>query len=916
MLVLIPDGPGTTVVLSDAAQGLPSAPRGTGAIVGWFPSGPTSKAALATTKDQARLFSGEPDDGFPGSLALDDVYSEYSPPMLIARVTDGLEVQARANLWDRSPPRSFSKFNGVLIADRAPLATALAHNGGRWGGQKRVLVGTLAAVATDVTSSTVDLGTSTQIGSSMLVDLLAGATVEFEGDTEGPYEIVSNDVDGVATIKGQFSQAILDATGSGDIDGQVRVILDHDKELAIVIGPDSVQGEKFSLTGVRKFNRNADWEVVSQYDNLQLNENDDRPWTNIVLDGEDGRYQIALSTTYDGETVEAKLPCNFSEVPTSVAANVLTFQWWRWTRTGTGNGRVLGVTPISATRVEPHVITCTFTAATVFTVAVTWPDGTSETLTAAGATGGTTTFDHPLLVSFAILVGNVAFIAGDVVTIRVNPLPHDLYRREAHLYPLALSIDGNAGKRLRIVANTYNTVSVRSDLDLADYDSAAGSAATVTGSANLSAVSLVAGETLIFTVDGHTSVTLTSAGSGPGATAIGAELAALDLNSRLVFTVSGTALKITVAGSFGSQSSLLIGAGTANTKLGLTSSSTTYGVDAVPFRIEARWPMWGGYDGVAPSASRYTLAMDLSDSVFKCYMNTNLGLVRVALPGVTTDMSSGDDAMSAALAYCEKHGWVYVAEFAASLEAVTSPGEAAVQDLIDNHAESDNRQWAFPSRGKFQNVAKTAMVTRSSAGLIIGIHARLANEGVDGERGLHIAAANNNEQGKMSPRMRGLPDEIGRWVPPIKLMNDHGIVPVLWEGPDVYLYGNRMYSKGRTPAGNRYTITERAVYYHIARDMFVTTRPVIFKSISARRLGDIQVMLRTKMRPYYNDGWFNDFGGQAAGFEQQVTVEVPLALNPPAELQEGRVRANVTFTPRPALEELTINLAPTQTTAA
>ena len=45
-----------------------------------------------------------------------------------------------------------------------------------------------------------------------------------------------------------------------------------------------------------------------------------------------------------------------------------------------------------------------------------------------------------------------------------------------------------------------------------------------------------------------------------------------------------------------------------------------------------------------------------------------------------------------------------------------------------------------------------------------------------------------------------------------------------------------------------------------------------------------------------------------------ITVSVPLDLNPAASLQEGLVTAKVEFRPRPALEDLVINITPTQLT--
>lgn len=920
MLLLTSDGPGVDVEVLDGQQGLPVAPRGVGAIFGTFPSGPTTKAALALTPNQARLFVGDPDDDFEGVLALDDVYSEYAPPMLLARVTDGNDVKAQGFLWDRAPSRSFLRNNGTVVADRAPLATVTAHNGGRWGGRKRVMVGTLNAVATDVlTTSTVDLGTSTEIGSSMLVNLLAGATLYFEGDTGGPYEIISNDADGVATIKGTFSDDVYYATGSGAVDGDVRIVLGHDKELAVVVGQDQEIGERFSIYASRKFSVNGKWEEVTRYDGLQLLSTDERPWVSTITEGEDSRYQIALSTSYAGATVEDYFPANICECPTDVTDNVVTVQWYRWAiSAGPGTGYVRAVAAVSATDIVPHVYVLTFTAATTFTIAVTWPDGTSQSL-GSGSTGTPFAPSHPQLAGFLVTAGTTAFTSATRIVIRVSPLPLDLYQRDAWLYPIAHSDDGNAMQRYRIIANTYNTVTVRSDIDLAAAGAAAGTGPIVTGTDDLTAITVTSGTTVILTPSSGDAVTLTFATTPTGAANIAAALTALDSASQFVFGVdSATSTKLTIqlnAKSYGALATLAIGNGTANSDLGLTNGDTDNGTDAIPFRIEAKMPMWGGYDGVAPTGTRYSLAADQDAGVLECYRNYNLGLITVASPGLTASISNGAAAKTDLQSLCEANGWKYIAEFASSLESGSTPGEDAVASLTANETESDHVIRAFPSRGKFSNVAKTGIVTRSLAGMWLGIRARLANEGADGERGFQIAAANNNIQGRLSPRVKGLSDDIGRWTPPVRLMNDYGIVPVLWEGPNVYFYGNRMYSAGRTPAGKRYTITERSVYYHVARDLFITTRPYVFKTISARRLGEVQSGIRDKMRVYFEDGWFSDEGGLAPGFEQQVVVEVPLRLNPPENLREGNVHASVMFTPRPSIEKLLITIAPNQFTA-
>lgn len=899
-LVLQPDGPGTTIDLRDGLQGLPSAPRGTGAIMGQFGSGPVDHAALVFSTEHVRLVSGEANDDYQGSLTLGDLYTQDAPPVLIARVTDGNEIQSLSRLYDRDPNRSY--LHRTADVERAFIGTAKAHNGGRWGGQRRVFLGDVNMV-TDVGTSTVDLG------ATVLEDIFEGGTITFEGDTGNSYEVVSNTAAGVVTVKGEWSQAVQDADGSGSIDGRLSIVLEGGCELAVVIGPDSSTGREFQLSAQRKFKDSGDWERVTLYGNLGLNAADSKPWLTTIRGGEeDGAYQVEISSTYTGSTVEEKLPSNFSEIPLDVTDNVLTFQWYRWFAAvgNTGDSYIENV--VAGSDVREHRVQVDFTAPTAYTVTVVWPDGSSQLLVDPGAAGTPYAAKFPEMAGFTVSNG-LAPATGDRLIIDVAPMPSDLAGREAYLYPIANPSDGNAAVRVRIADVTYDTISVRSDLDLSALGASAAVAAQVVGSTVITAAIWVAAETLIFTLDGVSpAVTFTGAGE-VGAPAILAALTAADTAGLFSFGVDANGrLTVQSSTSVGSQSRVQVGAGTANTTFGFAGTEDEYGTDGVPFRVEARWPMWGGYDGIAPDSADYVLALDLSGSVFTRHMNRNLGLVRLATPGVTAQA-----VKDAAEALARQTGWIYIAEFASSLEASATPGEAAVLNMTSNEIQSDFVEHYFPSNAQFLNVARTKLVERSVSGLIIGLRARMANVGIDGERGMHIAAANNNEQGRLSPIVKGLPLALGRWSPPIGLMNDNGIVPILWDGPDIYLYGNRMYSLGRTPHGSRYTITERAVYYHVARDLFITTRPIIFKSISARRLGDVMVQLRTKMKMYWRDGWFSDANGQ--GFEQQVIVDVPLDLNPPNELQEGRITAKVQFRPRPALEDLLIIISPTELTS-
>lgn len=898
-LKLIPDGPGTTVELRDGKQGLPVAPRGSVAILSMFPSGPVGYSALVLDSESARRTAGSADDGFEGVLSMGDVYSQSSPPILIARVTDGEEIQARLYLMDRNPNRSM--LHRAAGNDRAPLATVKAHNGGRWGGAKRCCVGEVTITAAVVDDNTFDTGLT------MLKNIYSGASLYIEGDTGGPYAVGSNTTGGRLEIDSSFSAGVMAMTGTKVF----QIILASGKELSCVVPQDSSTGESFKVRVDRKFSSTGAWETIATYSNLFLSDNDSRPWESVIYKGEetDGNYQVELTTSYDGATVESMLPANFCEVPITVNGSTITFQWWRWSADGgnTGNPYVDSVVAVNTDHIEPHVITCTFSDATHADVSVEFSDG--STFDVGSLTlGAEFNPKHIMLTKITMVAGSTPAVLGDVVTIRVNTLPLDLYKRDAYVYPVALSTDGTASVRLKIVSNTYCNVSVRSDLDLAaDYGAEASGWPSQTGTIDLTAVTWTVAATFICQPDGMAAITFTGNGE-IGITNIVNALTAADTDGIFVFSNDGSGrLVVELAESFGAASSLKITNGTANPIFGFTDNTTTIGTDGHPARIEARWPMHGGYDGDTPSAADYVKALDPDTHVFKRYMCTNLGLVRLVTPSVySTDVKNAANTMVSA------NGWMYIAEFDPSLYSSSSPSEAAVSNMTSEEDESDYVEHYFPSTANFKNVAGTKLVERSISGLICGLRAKMASSGIDGERGMHIACANDNEQGRISPRVVGLPDNIGRWSPPVGLLNDAGIVPVLWEGRQIFLFGNRMYSTGRTEEGKRYTLTERAVYYHIARDLFVTTRPFIFKSISSARLAAVHLSLRDKLKVYWNDGWFSDHAG--TGFDDQCTVEVPLDLNPASALLEGRVTATVSFRPRPALEDLTIIISPTELT--
>jgi hypothetical protein len=922
-LVLTPDGPGTTVTVRDSGGGLRSAPRGASGLIGQFRSGPVGVATLALSKAGARAIYGDPSDQFEASMCLDDLYAEFEPPVMNVRVTDGQEVvSAGHTLWDRNPNRSF--MHRTAQTARGTFATVVPDSGGKWAGSRRAQVGdetNAAGIATAVTSTTTF---ATGLTLTSLADVYAAGSLYIENDASSPYTIYSNTTAGVLTIEGEFSADAQNGTGTLTGKWYITRGFSADEECCIVVGQDPQPGKRFALSQQRRYDKDDfTWEQVIATGPLSLDGEDSSiGWTsawdaNWPKDW--GDPIIDFTTAYTGANVERKFPCNFSEIPTVLTESgnktVVTYQWYRWSaETGnTGNPYVESVVPTSPDDVTTHTITVDFTAATTVNITWTLPDG--NTFTSTGVTiGSVHSPGHALLAKVHVVAGAVGAVSGDTLTIECEPLLSDLTSREAYFYPVANTVDGTSTHRLLIASNTYNTLTVNYTSLIATYGAAVSTGASVTGTVDVATGTWVATQTLIFTLDGHAATTFTSPGGGKTNIAvIITELELQDTANLFSFTQDSTGTKLVVksAQSLGTSSTVLVGAGSANSTFGFTATNSYSGTDGVPFRLEYKAPAWGGFDGGNTIAnSVYTKALDTDDSAFEQFLGRNLGLVRIGAPSVFTAAVKNAVALFSA-----KVGFLGVVDFDTSVYDVATPGEAMIADMIGNETRCDYVEHYGPSALMLPNKKQTAFVVRSAMGAVMGIRARLANVGVDGERGLHIPAANVNEQGLIA-RADTLPYDIHTATRrlPVGLMNDAGIVCILKEGPNVYLWGDRMYSKGTTRDGRNYKVTARAVAYHIARDLHVTTRPFIFKTISQGRLGEVQVAIRGKLKQYWRDGWFADTNG--LGFDDQVTVTLPKALNTAAEQQAGRVHVSVGFAPRSSIEDLLITITPDQVTVS
>jgi hypothetical protein len=674
--------------------------------------------------------------------------------LFAVRVTDGTEVKPTDSCFGRTGGHGYAY--GVKGDASWPSAdlqkvmvTLTARSGGRWAGRERVHTGDVAVVGVDITATTLDTATT------FLVNEWAGARLTIEGVTTKTYEVISNTTAGVLTVKADSTMAADLAAGAAPAADGYRVWLPVEE----LTYPASVAGVKKGLAYVWK----NGLEDEDLYFGLELWENGVKvyDWSDLSLDpaskyyitnvvNEDASNEwvdvaISYTDTFNTDT----RPANFNGYALDWASGVVTVEYASVissVQTTANAGWVGDFTLPSVAGFTNRLVNARLTITVLSgdaTFSVTTADaygGDFDDLP-TGTIGTAYASINEHIPGFTVHHGDGGLVETDSFVIDIRPLPVDEDGIggliDGWLY---YDIGTNKRARTRIDSNTNNAITLVTAPTVAPIEAmSADTAANVINSgALIFALTPSADLDVIHSFYGKVTVDCTT--NAPYAT-----IAALvaDINASWQAATSSTgdivAVQASPANSFdlttddsggdpnrGYDSFIVVETTVAN--LGVTAGDAAVGSLGAEFRVQAPTFLRDGYNGDTPATADYTQHFNTSTSVINRLVGRNLGLVKLATPGVVTTA-----VQKAGLAYAAFANYQYRVEFASGLDDDSS----AIAHINDTIGRNDFGVCSYPSYGYVPNPLGSGLVLRSLTGSIHGREALVAKN----YAGYHKAAA-------------------------------------------------------------------------------------------------------------------------------------------------------------------------------
>ena len=872
------EGAGAAVIMRGPGARINPGDYGTTVLVNAFRSGPLDELVqLDGGADQFRAIYGRPSPLIAGAFAAEDFYrlADGAGTLHVLRIAaDDARVASRP-LYSREAYRS--------ILSRAPhrpaylAGTVQAHNVGRWGGRTARIGATSLTWATSTRAnvSGMTLVENQWIGATFWqLDTTTGLVFEtsISGNDDTGFDLVGPAPSSITGGGGGYWYADLD-----DIDRDLQA---RERVTVSVVDDTDDLGDLFGLRV------NRDGAAALDADGLTVDPANVR-WDTQIANWP-GNYVIAVDREdYEGDaSLPAALPADFAECVKAVSGATITFQTVRWTRTSPGSGNAYLETDLDWTEatIRPKCrlrFTCTFTTSTAYTVTME-ADGMPSVSVGSGSTGSQfNSGAHPLLPRWTLRAGTSPMAAGDVIVIDWRPVP-ELDAGIGYLYPAATSDDGDPLTRFRISSTTTTTVTVLGTTDLSSLVDLP-TAPTHTG-ATAGPFLLAGSDTFIYTLPGRAAITLTSTlpSGSTTTTATVAELNARELAragssaAKLVLFEVGTGdkVKVTALRDFGADATLVIGAGTLNSLIGLSTSDTDAGTNGSVARLEMSLPLLGGCDGsyvatadVLPAFQDGSLLDDLDD--------LPVGLVRVMAPGLSANTTIG----TAMAQWAYEHNAQAVPSIPST---VTTEADAIAWVRANLPADDRALHLAcyWPSAGyhvpTLPNMQTDTVLTYLE-GAILGIAARVARD----SQGYHVAPAGDAARlDRLYTRLivdRVRPEILGKF----------GVNPIVPRNGEIRIMG------ARVPAAGRPFLHVRAARMHIARILLTGTGVLTFRAINDATLAEARTVVRSLFEVWHAAGWFDDSEGPA--FDDAVTIKADRSNNPLTERELGNLHVAVDY---------------------
>lgn len=438
-------GAGTVIEEQEGDKTISPGALGWAGYAGIMEKGPVGKLMLISSKTELLKQTG----GIVSESFLPDCAQDYftqangAGGLALIRVTDGNERQAQATLYTRNA--------GLLT----PMGRLKAANGGRWGGKKQLVHGTLDAPG-DLTQTTLQLPAA--IAGDYTTDELKGAYVELAAVPNTRYPVVGNTDTGLISVA--TDQTMLADKGVSANDVFYIVLENEGKAVSFRItdGEDSPDSE----FAIEIF---IDGNTVKKYGNLHTDPLNARYWVNVI-NSDTGNFWIEAEDLWTGAHTAAIRPANHYGAIATVTTTILTAVIHDFTI----NSPIAGGDPSFALGTTTDVmvrqtITITMTAATTGTAA-------SDVFGALGtvtlgtlfntATGAGGAIENKFVPPFTVTAGATPLVATDVLVINYKPFIADSLIG-GQLFPDKVNAKLES---YRIVDNNHATITAAAGSDL------------------------------------------------------------------------------------------------------------------------------------------------------------------------------------------------------------------------------------------------------------------------------------------------------------------------------------------------------------------------------------------------------------------------------------------------------------------
>lgn len=823
--------------------------------------------------------------------------SEGGGRLYAVRVTDGTEVQAIDFGVSRHSGRGEYANRDVSGFKKNTLFKVSAKNGGRWGGAKQAITFDFVS-APNLTETTAFL-----LDAGWLPDQFKGATLRVLGVTSRSYEVIGNTANTI-TVKSDSTMASDLAAGADSTNKKISVVLDTATRKFTSTGV--IAGDKQSLslrwkdgeenqTSLFGLDILVDEQNVANYNNLSLDPTS-KWYIDDVINKDPNNDFIEIEIYWTSTFDAANRPANWQGTYKGFSGATMTAEI----------ASVVSVAPIGSTdpgfvadfsypaKTIKSLIRLSFTSSTNFEVrGLTQaapgvfgdlPDGTVGTpYTTTLAANGYTLLDN--FPGFTVFDGVDAWANGDTVTIDVDPFAVDLLTGEGLLSGQVL-IDGNDpnSERLTIASNTASTIT---------FVNAPTASPTVDGdiasTITSEAISFpTTGDVLNFNTDITGQVQLTYG--------VEATIAALviTLNADAIanglpalFFDDGGDLGVNLPTTYATASSnkghdqFFEALGGEGGDVAFTPS-TSKGVQGDFFRVEAPKELFGGYDGDTPTDSDYLNAYNVASSVINRLRGRNVGLAKLATPGVTATA-----VQKAGLNYAKSRGYQYRIEIPANYTE-----ETAVIDYVNNTiGRSDFGKVNFPSYGNMNNRSGNGTVLQTLTGVIHGLEAKTASV----FKGYHKAAAGTDV---LVPNLVTLPT--GEKVLDEEILNPQGINVVKKRQGNFILWGGRTIS-----LNSEWKFSHAREYIsHIQQVLFENFDYVIFK------LNDVSE--REKLFPVFDAFFLPEWKKHAivgGKLSDAASIKIDSDNNTLATIADGDANVEISLSVVGVIERLNITVS-------